>query len=153
PGRRMIKAAGSPLVILLGLLAGSPIAHGEDPRRFNFENDIVPILSKFGCNASGCHGKAEGQNGFKLSVFGFDPAADYTALTQEGGGRRVVPAVPEKSLLLAKASGGMPHGGGVRIARASLEFQTLRDWIANGLQFGSPDDPHVVSIAITPRER
>jgi hypothetical protein len=149
----MIKAAGSPLLLLLWLLAGGAAALGDEPRHFNFENDIVPILSKFGCNASGCHGKAEGQNGFKLSVFGFDPAADYAALTQEGRGRRVVPAVPERSLLLAKASGRIPHGGGVRINRTSNEYQTLRDWIAGGLEFGSAADPRVVSIAVVPRER
>ncbi len=128
-------------------------ARAEPQQRFNFENDIVPILSKFGCNTSGCHGKAEGQNGFKLSVFGFDPAADYAALTQEGRGRRVVPTVPERSLLLTKASGGIPHGGGVRIPCASDEYQTLLRWIETGIDFSSPDDPHVVSIAVTPRER
>src|SRR5262249_53627776 len=62
------------------------------PRRFNFENDIEPVLSRHGCNSAGCHGKAEGQNGFKLSVFGFDPAADYAALVKEARGRRVFPA-------------------------------------------------------------
>lgn len=149
----MIKAAGCRFLLLIGLLAGGRVAHAEPPRRFNFENDIVPILSKFGCNTSGCHGKAEGQNGFKLSVFGFDPGGDYAALTQEGRGRRVLPALPERSLLLAKASGGIPHGGGVRIDRSSDEYGTLRDWIAAGLPFGSPADPRVVSITVSPRER
>src|SRR5258708_38979431 len=93
------------------LISGSA-ALAEQPRRFNFENDIVPILSKFGCNSSGCHGKAEGQNGFKLSVFGFDPPADYTALLKEGRGRRVFPAAPEHSLLLRKMSGQMAHACG-----------------------------------------
>ena len=106
------------------------------PRHFNFENDIVPLLSKFGCNSSGCHGKAEGQNGFKLSVFGFDPAADYAALTMEGRGRRMFPAVPEKSLFLQKAAGIVPHGGGLRIARDSREYAILRNWIAGGLPPG-----------------
>lgn len=129
------------------------VSADESPRRFNFENDILPILSRFGCNASGCHGKAEGQNGFKLSVFGFDPPADYAALTQDGRGRRVVAALPERSLLIAKASGQVPHGGGVRIPRGSDEYRTLRDWIAAGVPFGSPDDPHVVSIEVSPRER
>jgi hypothetical protein len=149
----MIRAAGSPRLLLLGLLATGSTALGGEALHFNFENDIVPILSKFGCNSSGCHGKAEGQNGFKLSVFGFDPAGDYAALTQEARGRRVVAAVPERSLLLAKASGRIPHGGGVRIVRTSDEYRTLHDWIAGGLEFGSADDPHVVSIAVTPRER
>src|SRR6516225_9609679 len=86
-------------------------------RAYHFENDIEPLLSRYSCNSSGCHGKAEGQNGFKLSVFGFDPAADYAALVKEGRGRRIFPAAPAASLLLAKMSGGVPHGGGVRIPR------------------------------------
>src|SRR5258707_4691895 len=111
----MKKAAGFSLFLLVGLLARSSIAIGDQPRPFNFENDIVPILSRFGCNSSGCHGKAEGQNGFKLSVFGFDPNADFDALTKEARGRRVFPAAPERSLILTKAGGTIPHGGGVRI--------------------------------------
>jgi hypothetical protein len=118
----------------------------------NFENDIVPILSKFGCNASGCHGKAEGQNGFKLSVFGFDPPADYRAITMEGRGRRVFPAAAEKSLLLLKVSGGKPHGGGVRILPDRPEYETLRLWIAAGLPVGSASDPKTVKIELTPHE-
>jgi hypothetical protein len=123
------------------------------PRHFNFENDIVPLLSKFSCNSSGCHGKAEGQNGFKLSVFGFDPAADYAALTMEGRGRRMFPAVPEKSLFLEKAAGFVPHGGGLRIARGSREYQILRNWIASGLPPGDASDPHVVGLEVQPNER
>ena len=96
------------VLVLLVVTFLSYVAAADEaapPRRFNFENDIVPILSRYGCNSSGCHGKAEGQNGFKLSVFGFDPSADYAALTMEARGRRVFPAAPEHSLLLAKASG------------------------------------------------
>ena len=72
-------------------------------RRVHFENDVLPVLSRFGCNSSGCHGKAEGQNGFKLSIFGFDPEADLAALTQEGRGRRTDRMLPANSLLLQKA--------------------------------------------------
>lgn len=129
------------------------VAGSQTARRYNFENDIIPILSKFGCNTSGCHGKAEGQNGFKLSVFGFDPRADYTSLTQEGRGRRVFPIIPEQSLLLGKACGKIPHGGGVRISRGSGEYHTLLNWIVAGLPFGDAADPHVVSVEVTPRER
>lgn len=122
-------------------------------RLYNFANDVVPLLSKFGCNSSGCHGKAEGQNGFKLSVFGFDPAADYQALTMQDRGRRVFPAAAEQSLLLRKAAGRAPHGGGVRIADGSREYQILTAWIAGGLRFGDASDPHVTSISVEPRER
>jgi hypothetical protein len=122
-------------------------------RKFNFENDVVTIFSRFGCNASGCHGKAEGQNGFKLSVFGFDPAADYAAIAKEARGRRVFPASPENSLLLRKMTGQMAHGGGNRVARNSGDYETVRAWIAAGMPFGSPDDPKVKAIRVEPRER
>ena len=74
--------------------------------------------------------EAEGQNGFKLSVFGFDPEADFAALTKEARGRRVFLGAPERSLLLTKVSGGTGHGGGMRIARGSKEYDLLRGWIA-----------------------
>ena len=122
-------------------------------RPFNFENDVISLLSRMGCNSSGCHGKAEGQNGFKLSVFGFDPPADYRALTMEDRGRRVFPASPDRSLLLRKATGAIPHGGGVRLERDSREYQILRDWIGGGLRFGEPTDPRVVGIELSPPER
>ena len=121
-------------------------------RHVHFENDVLPILSRFGCNTSGCHGKAEGQNGFKLSIFGFDPQADLAALTQEGRGRRTNRTIPENSLLLRKASGGMPHGGGIRIRRNSPEFRVLRDWIKGGAIAGDADVATLVSIQVVPRD-
>ena len=122
------------------------------PRTFHFEDDILPILSKYGCNTSGCHGKAEGQNGFKLSVFGFDPLADFAALTKEGRGRRTFVAAADRSLLLTKASGGIPHGGGVRIALDSREYNTLKGWVAAGTPLGKPDAPRVERVEIQPAE-
>src|SRR5262245_36236420 len=123
------------------------------PRRFNFENDIESLLSRFGCNSAGCHGKAEGQNGFKLSVFGFDPVADYAALTKEARGRRVFLAAPEQSLLLKKIGGGVPHGGGVRIPKGSEDYETIRAWIAAGTPYGAATDPRVRSLRVEPSER
>ena len=76
-------------------------------RAVDFANDVEPILSKFGCNAGGCHGKASGQNGFKLSLMGVDTALDYDALVKQGHGRRVFPAAPDRSLLLTKPTGQM----------------------------------------------
>lgn len=129
------------------------VRDSAQPRRFNFENDIVPILSRFGCNSSGCHGKAEGQNGFKLSVFGFDPLGDYVALTKEARGRRVFLASPEHSLLLRKVCGAVAHGGGLRIPRRSSEYETLRAWIAAGIPYGAETDPKVSAIRVEPSER
>ena len=129
------------------------VAESTAARRFNFENDIEPIFSRYGCNSSGCHGKAEGQNGFKLSVFGFDSAADFAALTKEARGRRVFPAAPDYSLLLRKMSGQMPHGGGAKIPRNTSDYETVRAWIADGTPIGSADDPTVKSIRVEPSER
>jgi hypothetical protein len=123
------------------------------PRRFNFENDVEPVLSRYSCNSAGCHGKAEGQNGFKLSVFGFDPAADYAALVKEGRGRRIFPVAPENSLVLRKTSGRVAHGGGVRLPVGSGDYETLRAWIAAGAPFGQPTDPKTIAVRVEPRER
>ena len=125
----------------------------SEPRRIHFENDVTPLLTRFACNFSGCHGKAEGQNGFKLSVFGFDAQADYDALIKEGRGRRVSTAAPDASLFLQKAAGLVPHGGGPRIPADSREFALLHDWIAAGAPFGDAAAPHVVGIRLTPKER
>ncbi len=141
------------MFVLGGTLTQSFAADAAKFRPFHFETDVVSILSRFGCNSSGCHGKAEGQNGFKLSIFGFDPNADHVALTSESRGRRTNPNAPEKSLLLQKSCGDVPHGGGVRIRKDSDEYRVLRNWIANGLPFGEPTAPRVTSITVTPREQ
>lgn len=152
-----IPAVGAEPEAAIERAAGQPsktVTSGSLPwRQFNFERDVVPILSRHGCNSSGCHGKAEGQNGFKLSVFGFDPAADYAALLHESRGRRVELTRPDASLLLTKASGRTPHGGGARIAPQSAAYRVLRDWIAAGARFGLPDDPHVTSITLKPTDQ
>jgi hypothetical protein len=148
--------AGRSCILVLAMLTASLGAVADEPKppaaakRFNFENDIVPILSKLGCNSGGCHGKAEGQNGFKLSVFGFDPSADFDSLVKEGRGRRVSPASPQHSLLLRKPLGQVPHGGGKRMSEGSNEHNMLGDWIVAGMPFGSPDDPVVERIEVAP---
>lgn len=129
------------------------VSQSAAPRSLHFENDVVPLLSKFGCNTSACHGKAEGQNGFKLAVFGSDPEADYEALTMQGRGRRTRVTIPERSLLLQKASGETPHGGGARIVRDSREYSLMRDWIASGTPRGDAEAPRVVRLEIFPKER
>lgn len=129
------------------------VSGAKAARQPHFENDVLPVLSRFGCNSSGCHGRAEGQGGFKLSIFGFDPEADIASLTEEGRGRRVSRTIPARSLLLLKASGGTPHGGGIRIRKNTAGFRTLRDWIIAGGVAGDPDAPTVTSIRVTPQVR
>jgi hypothetical protein len=119
----------------------------------NFANQIVPIFTKLGCNGGGCHGKASGQNGFKLSLLGFEPDFDYNALVKEARGRRLQPAAPRHSLLLRKAGGAVAHGGGKRMDVDSDEYKLIRRWIAAGTPYGQPDDPTVTSISVFPEHR
>ncbi|MCH2065465.1 MAG: Ig-like domain-containing protein, partial [Roseibacillus sp.] len=119
----------------------------------SFPNEVVPIFSRHGCNGGGCHGKAEGQNGFKLSLFGYEPEDDHGYLVQEARGRRIFRASPRHSLLLLKGSGELPHQGGSRLSRDSDDYRTLVRWIRQGLSYGPENDPTVKSIAVEPQER
>jgi hypothetical protein len=122
-------------------------------RPMNFANDVVPVFSKHSCNSGGCHGKSGGQNGFQLSLFGFIPDLDYRELTQAARGRRVFPAAPEHSLLLRKATGTLPHGGGARFTSASPEYRLLHRWMRLGMPRGRPEDPQVETISVYPQHR
>jgi hypothetical protein len=135
-----------------GVRAAEPVDAGEG-RRLHFANDIVPLLTRFGCNSGGCHGKASGQNGFKLSLFGFDPAFDHAALVTEGRGRRVFPAAPDRSLLLTKPSALVPHGGGRRFGPDSEAYRLLRRWIAQGAPVGDAGAPTLRKLEMVPAER
>jgi hypothetical protein len=143
----VVEAAGKAIKVQV------EVQGSQQPRVYHFENDIVPLISRFGCNSAGCHGNSNGQNGFKFSVFGFDPLADYSAMVKENRGRRVIHSAPEASLLLMKASGQMPHGGGIRIRTGTDEYELLRGWIAAGTPMGDPTAPHVVTIRLEPKER
>ena len=85
------------------------------PKPVDFQRDVIPILTRHGCNSGACHGKASGQNGFKLSLFGFDEKFDFDALSKEARGRRIFLPEPHRSLLLRKPTGHVPHGGGKRL--------------------------------------
>ncbi len=110
-------------------------------------------LYKLGCNGGGCHGKAAGQNGFRLSLLGFEPREDYEHLVAESRGRRLSPASPDQSLLLTKSLNESPHGGGQRLGRDSYEYRLLRRWIAQAMPYGSAKDPSVVRIQVSPNTR
>ena len=119
----------------------------------NFENEIVPIFTKLGCNAGGCHGKADGQNGFKLSLLGFYPKEDYEYLVYEDRGRRVFPADPDFSLLLQKPGNILPHGGGQRMSPGSYEWELVARWIRQGMPYGAETDPTLERIESVPAVR
>lgn len=122
-------------------------------RPVDFATEVEPLLSRFGCNSGGCHGKASGQNGFKLSLFGFDTEFDYAALVKEGRGRRVFASSPERSLLLAKATGQVPHGGGKRIEPGSEPYRMLLSWVQAGAPASAADAPRVVKLRMSPSEQ
>ena len=125
----------------------------EEDRPINFANQIVPIFTKTGCNGGGCHGKSGGQNGFRLSLLGFEPAEDYEHLVLESRGRRLFPAAPDYSLLLRKATAELPHGGGKRLEKGSADYDLIRRWIQQGMPYGNPGDPVVQSIEVFPKQR
>jgi hypothetical protein len=125
--------------------------HGKG-RSVDFRTEVMPLLSKHGCNAGGCHGKASGQNGFKLSLFGFDTDFDYAAIAKEARGRRLFPASPDQSLFLVKAAGKVPHGGGKRLPPESADYQVVRQWIAAGAPASAPDAPRVARIRVLPTD-
>ena len=127
----------------------------HDPEPISFRNEVMPILTKAGCNSGGCHGKAEGQNGFKLSIFGFDTRADHESLVMESRGRRVLTAAPEASLLLQKATAQTPHGGGRKIEPGSHRDRLLQRWIAEGCRYATDTDADssITGIEVTPSEQ
>lgn len=116
----------------------------------SFVNDVVPVLTRLGCNGGGCHGKAEGQNGFKLSLFGFEPDEDFVFL-RDSAGRRLNFFSPKDSLLLLKATGSVPHAGG-RLTGPGGYYQILHDWIAQGARKSIPGEAKLKRIEITPAE-
>ncbi|MGH7173987.1 MAG: DUF1549 and DUF1553 domain-containing protein [Gemmataceae bacterium] len=150
-----ISRIGS-LFILLALVVPSARAAvklpgGETVEKVDFERHVMGVFGRMGCNSGSCHGSFQGKGGFRLSLFGYDPAKDYLALTREAEGRRLNLADPDNSLLLLKAAGRVPHEGQTRFGRDSWAYQLLRDWIVGGArrQAGSGS---VVKIAITPPE-
>src|SRR4030095_10985194 len=124
----------------------------SQPRAVDFQGEIVPLLSRYGCNTGGCHGKASGQNGFKLSLFRFDWSWDFEEITRRGRARRITAGAPDHSLLLAKATNMVPHGGGRRLEPDSEAYYLMRAWIAAGAPPSAPNRPRIASLQLMPRE-
>jgi hypothetical protein len=123
---------------------------GADLPAPSFNTEVVPLLTKAGCNQGACHGKGAGQNGFRLSLRGFAPEQDYKWITREFSGRRLDPAVPEASLLLRKAVADAPHEGGKLFSVGSREYDLLLRWIKAGFPGPKKDEPKISKLEVTP---
>lgn len=128
------------------------VSNAASRRPVGFRLDVLPALTKSGCNNGACHGSARGQDGFHLSLFGYDPAGDYRTVTREAPGRRLNPALPEESLMLLKAVGGAPHTGGKLMERGDARYKTIVDWLAAGSPADPADVPVVVGLELFPQD-
>src|SRR5271165_1527328 len=127
-------------------------AFAADSQPVTFLRDVAPILNKVGCTSGTCHGAAKGKNGFKLSLRGYDPEFDYQALLYDLSGRRFNRSDPGRSLMLAKPTQEVPHGGGLKITPGSKYYTTIYNWIAQGVPFGDPAKDKVEKIEMQPAE-
>ena len=126
------------------------VVGAKKTRPISFTNDVMPVFSKSGCNAGSCHGASRGKDGFRLSLFGFDPQGDYHRLTRELPGRRIDLALPDDCLLITKATGAVPHSGGQLFDKNSESCQTLLQWLNSGATFDKSSPPKVTSIELFP---
>src|SRR5918992_2292290 len=134
------------------LLLSSLISMAALPADITFLRDVAPQLNKMSCTSGPCHGAAKGKNGFKLSLRGYDPRFDYESLLYDLAGRRFNRADPGRSLMLAKPSQEVAHGGGRRFAKDSGYYKTIHDWIAQGTPYGDPALDTVVELRAEPKE-
>ena len=121
------------------------VVKAKDDRPISFKQDVMPVFMRAGCNVGGCHGAARGKDGFRLSLFGFDPDGDHYRLTREFNGRRINLAVPAESLLLDKACGRVPHTGGKRISEGDEYYESIMRW----LEADAPLDPPTVALPVS----
>ncbi|MBI1830630.1 MAG: DUF1549 domain-containing protein, partial [Planctomycetes bacterium] len=119
----------------------------------SFTREIVPILTRAGCNMGSCHGAQHGRGGFRLSLLGFDPLFDHAQIVQSAEGRRVVLSDPERSILLMKPALLMEHGGGERVKVNGREFTYFKRWLEDGAPEPSLKDPDVTNIEVWPARR
>ena len=129
------------------------VQHVDVPHTLDFVTDVAPILTRYGCNSGGCHGKKGGQEGFELALLGFEPELDYDRLVKDGDGYRIDLDDPDNSYLLRKATKAEPHTGGQRFEKDSVAYRVLRRWIAQGAQQDGTSDAVVERIEVVPRER
>jgi len=118
-----------------------------------FRPDVMPLLSRAGCNQVDCHGGFRGKGGLKLSLFGADAESDYEAITRWGKGREINPVAPRQSLLLLKAAAAVKHGGARRLEPDSKDYALLASWIVQGTGWDDPRRPKLASLRVGPKEQ
>lgn len=141
------------LDVKLGELGAKADIHAtgiEKTKEISFRHDVMPVFLRAGCNAGGCHGASRGKDGFRLSLFGYDPAGDHHRLTRELIGRRVNLALPEESLLLTKAVASVPHSGGKRFEPGSVYYSKIKQWIDKAAPNDVEDAPSVDALRLYP---
>jgi hypothetical protein len=146
-----MNARIAPWVIAACCCAGT-LGAAEQKEKISFIRDVEPILNKVGCTSGQCHGAAKGKNGFKLSLRGYDPEFDYEALLYDLSGRRFNRSDPARSLMLAKPTQQVAHGGGMRFEIGSTYYNTILKWIAAGVPYGDPVADHVEKLEVQPAE-
>ncbi len=120
-------------------------------RPISFKLDVMPVFMRSGCNTGSCHGAARGKDGFRLSLFGFDPDGDHYRLTREINGRRINTALPAEGLVMEKAGGKVPHTGGQRIKEGDEYWNALIRWHEAGVPLDAPDVATPVSMEVYPK--
>lgn len=144
--RVLVGALGQSVVVPVTVRAA------EKPSEITFLRDVLPIMNKVGCTQGSCHGAAKGKNGFKLSLRGYDPEFDYHVLLYDMSGRRFNRADPARSLMLAKPTQQVAHGGGFRIEIGSRYYNTILSWISSGVPLGDPEAEKVARLEVFPEE-
>jgi len=154
-GNSIIAEANGGAVIVAsycGLSASTTalVQRADVPPPRSFNADVMPVLTKIGCNGGGCHGALNGQNGFKLSLFGYEPDQDYEMIVHKHDGRRVNLTDPEKSLILQKPTFQVPHGGGKLLKKDSPEYNALLAWLKDGARRIPENEKRIVALRVTP---
>ena len=153
----MVKPAGDGDTTITASLGGRMatatvhVRQAKNQSPPSFRNEVIPILTRVGCNSGACHGALAGKGGLKLSLRGYDPRTDFFVLTRQALSRRVDCTEPAKSLFLLKPTRTLPHGGGRRFHTDSWQYKVLHGWIAGGAAGVSASDPTVERIEVLPR--
>ena len=151
PSLRLAYALVACAALPAAARADVPLPSGGTIKEVDFERHVMGLLSKVGCNSGSCHGSFQGKNGFRLSLFGYDPAMDHAALTRDNLGRRVNLVRPDESLALTKGSGATAHDGGMRFGKDSWVYAVFREWVRAGARW-TPGSGKIEKLAVTPAD-